>query len=82
MTFGLLELALIIALALVAGAVGLLGVMDGGAWAIADRSELQLLSWLKTPVEMPDGTLIMLGGRATAIGFKDGQWTRIPVEIK
>jgi hypothetical protein len=66
----------------VAGAVGLLGVMDGREWAIADRSELQLLSWLKTSVAMPDGTLIMLGGRATVIGYKEGKWTRIPVEVK
>ncbi len=66
----------------VAGAVGLLGVMQGSEWAIADRSELQLLSWLKTSVAMPDGTLIMLGGRVTVIGLKDGKWTRIPVEVK
>ncbi len=66
----------------VAGAVGMLGVLNGNEWAIADRSELQLLSWLKAPVRMPDGSLIMLGGRATAIGLKDGKWTRIPVEVK
>lgn len=64
----------------VAGAVGLLGVLDGGEWKIADRSELQLLSWLRTPVEMPDGTLIMLGGRSTVIAYKDGKWSRVAVK--
>lgn len=66
----------------IAGAVGLIGVLNGDQWALADRSELQLLSWLRTPVEMPDGSLIMLGGRYTVIGFKDGKWTRIPVTVK
>lgn len=66
----------------IAGAVGLIGLLNNGAWALADRSELQLLSWLKTPVEMPDGTLIMLGGRSTMIALKDGKWTRIPVTNK
>ena len=66
----------------VAGAVGLIGILNGPEWTIADRSELQLLSWLRTPVEMPDGRLVMLGGRATVIAFKDGQWARVPVSFK
>ncbi|MSR15433.1 MAG: hypothetical protein EXR86_12910 [Gammaproteobacteria bacterium] len=66
----------------IAGAVGLIGMLNNGQWALADRSELQLLSWLKTPVEMPDGTLIMLGGRSTMIALKDGKWVRIPVTNK
>lgn len=66
----------------VAGAVGLIGILNGPEWTIADRSELQLLSWLRTPVEMPDGRLVMLGGRATVIAFKDGKWTRVPVSFK
>ena len=39
------------------------------------------LSWLKTPVVMPDGAILVLGGRATAIRFKDGAWTRVSVEL-
>lgn len=66
----------------VAGAVGLIAVLDGDKWSVADRSELKLLSWLRTPVAMPDGSLVMLGGRATMIGFKDGKWSRIPVDIR
>lgn len=66
----------------VAGAVGLIGILNGPEWTIADRSELQLLSWLRTPVEMPDGRLVMLGGRATVIAFKDGQWARVPISFK
>lgn len=66
----------------IAGAVGLIGVLNGDSWALADRSELQLLSWLRTPVEMPDGSLIVLGGRYTVIEFKAGEWTRIPVTVK
>ena len=66
---------------LIAGAVGLIGVLDGAQWKLADRTQLHLLSWLKTPVVMPDGSIVVLGGRATAIRFKAGNWTRIPVEL-
>ena len=66
---------------LIAGAVGLIGVLDGAQWKLADRTQLHLLSWLKTPIAMPDGTLLVLGGRATAIRYKDGNWTRIPVDL-
>lgn len=66
----------------IAGAVGLIGVLNNNQWTIADRTELQLLSWLRTPVEMPDQSLLLLGGRATAIRFKDGKWARVPVTIK
>ena len=66
---------------LIAGAVGLIGVLDGNEWKLADRTQLHLLSWLKTPVVMPDGGILVLGGRATVIRFKDGLWTRVPVEL-
>lgn len=65
----------------IAGAVGLIGSLDGNEWKLADRTHLKLLSWLKTPVPMPDGSLLVMGGRATAIRFKDGEWSRIPVEF-
>ena len=68
--------------ALIAGAVGLIGVLDGKQWKLADRTQLSLLSWLKTPVPMPDGSILVIGGRATAIRYnKDGSWTRVPVEM-
>jgi len=67
---------------LVAGAVGLVGVMEDGKWNVADRSELQLLSWLRTAVEMPDGSMVLIGGRSTAIAYKDGGWNRVPVAQK
>lgn len=66
---------------LIAGAVGLIGVLDGDTWKLADRTQLHLLSWLKTPVVMPDGSILVLGGRATAIRYKDGNWTRVPVDL-
>lgn len=66
---------------LIAGAVGLIGVFDDNQWKLADRTQLHLLSWLKTPVVMPDGTILVLGGRATAIRYKDGAWTRIQVDL-
>ncbi|MFT4583423.1 MAG: photosystem II stability/assembly factor-like uncharacterized protein [Gammaproteobacteria bacterium] len=67
---------------LVAGAVGLLGRYSNDAWALADRTELKLLSWLKNPVPLADGSVLMLGGRSTAISFKDGTWTRVPVDVR
>lgn len=66
----------------VAGAVGLVGVLEGEKWNVADRSELQLLSWLRTPVKMPDGSLVLIGGRSTTITFKDGKFSRVAVAQK
>ena len=67
---------------LIAGAVGLIGRYDGSDWALADRTRLRLLSWLKNPVALADGSILMLGGRSTAISYKDGTWTRIPVNVQ
>ena len=64
---------------IIAGAVGMLGTYSGDKWSLADRSKLQLLSWLKNPVDMPDGSVMVLGGRQTVIRYKDGDWTRIPM---
>ena len=64
----------------IAGAVGMMGTLEGSEWKLADRSALQLLSWLRTPVEMPDGSLVLLGGRSTVIRMKDGQLSRVPVK--
>lgn len=61
---------------IVAGAVGLAGRLGPDGWELADRTALQLLSWLKSPVSLPDGSLIILGGRSTALMFRDGQWHR------
>jgi len=66
---------------LIAGAVGLIGRYDGSEWMVADRTQLKLLSWLKNPVLLADGTILMLGGRSTAVSFKDGQWTRMQVVV-
>ena len=66
----------------IAGAVGMIGTYTGDKWALADRTKLQLLSWLKTPVAMPDGSLLMLGGRQTIIRYKDGNWTRVAIDTK
>jgi hypothetical protein len=64
----------------ISGAVGLIGSMSqDGEWALADRTELKLLSWIKTPVTMPDGSLLVLGGRGTAIKVADGKMSRLPI---
>lgn len=65
----------------VLGAVGLVGNFRNGSWVIGDRTQLQLLSWLKTPVKMPDNSLLALGGRSTAISYKSGRWRRLAVSI-
>ena len=31
---------------------------------------------------MPDGSIVVLGGRATAISIKDGAYTRVTVGLK
>ena len=67
---------------LIAGAVGLIGKLEGSNWSLADRTRLKLLSWLKNPVPLPDGSVLMLGGRSTAISYKDGVWTRVPVDVQ
>lgn len=64
----------------VAGAVGMIGLYQGDKWTLADRTKLQLLSWLKNPVAMPDGSLLLLGGRQTVIRYKDGAWSRVNVK--
>ena len=67
---------------IITGAVGLVGVLKTDGWALADRTQLKILSWLKNPVMMPDNSVIVLGGRATAIRVKDGEYTRINVSLK
>ncbi len=64
----------------IAGAVGMIGVYQNDKWTLADRSKLELLSWLKTPVAMPDGSTLMMGGRQTVIQYKDGNWTRVTIK--
>ena len=66
---------------LIAGAVGLIGTYDESGWKLADRTRLNLLSWLKNPVELDDGSILVLGGRSTAISYESGKWTRIPVDV-
>lgn len=65
----------------ISGAVGLIGRLEGDQWKLADRTALKLLSWLRSPVMLPDGSLLVLGGRASAIRYKDGAFTRVPVEL-
>ena len=66
---------------IVLGAVGLVGNYSNGSWTIGDRTQLQLQSWLKTPVKMPDGSLLALGGRSTVIRYQSGRWQRLEVSI-
>ncbi len=66
---------------LIAGAVGLIGTLEDGDWSLADRTRLKLLSWLRTPVTMPDGSVLVMGGRAAAIRYKDGTFERVPVRF-
>ena len=66
---------------IIAGAVGMLGTFNDDKWTLADRTKLQLLSWLKNPVDMPDGSVMVLGGRQTVIRYKDGNWARVPMAL-
>ncbi len=63
----------------ISGAVGLIGTLKGDEWTLADRTELKLLSWIKTPVELPNGKLLVLGGRGTAILVDNGSVSRVPL---
>lgn len=63
----------------IAGAVGLIGTLKDGDWTLADRTQLQLLSWLRQPVALPDGTVLVTGGRAAAIRYVNGEFVRVPV---
>jgi len=65
----------------ISGAVGLIGRLEGDEWKLADRTSLKLLSWLRSPVVLPDGSILVLGGRASAIRYKDGAFERIPVSF-
>lgn len=66
---------------IISGAVGLIGTMENDDWVLADRTRLKLLSWLKTPVLLPDGSVLVMGGRAAAIRYKDGEFNRVPVTM-
>ena len=65
----------------ITGAVGLIGQFKNDDWELADRTELKILSWLKNPVSLPDGSLLVLGGRATAISLKNGEYSKITVKL-
>ena len=65
----------------ISGAVGLIGQFKNDDWELADRTELKILSWLKNPVSLPDGSLLVLGGRATAISLKNGEYNKITVKL-
>ena len=67
--------------AVIAGAVGVIGTLIDDEWHLADRTRLQLLSWLRSPIVMPDGSVVVTGGRATTIRYRDGEWTRVPVNF-
>ena len=64
---------------MISGAVGLIGTLNGDEWTLADRTELKLLSWIKTPVELPNGKLLVLGGRGTAILVDNESVSRVPL---
>ena len=66
---------------IITGAVGLIGQFKNNDWELADRTQLKILSWLKNPVTLPDGSLLVLGGRATAISLKNGKYNRITVKL-
>ena len=58
--------------------VGLIGVLDADSWKLADRTQLHLLSWLKTPVVMPDGSILVLAAarRPSATRMAPGRGCR------
>lgn len=66
----------------ISGAVGLAGSFDEGEWNLVDRSATNLYSWLKTFVELADGSLILLGGNSTVLAYQNGEWERIQLTIE
>lgn len=66
----------------VAGAVGLAGTYDDDTWNLVDRSATNLYSWMKSFVELENGTLLLLGGNSTALTYSNGEWERIQLNIE
>ena len=62
---------------LVLGAVGLAATFHGEQWSAADRTDLRLLSWLRSPVRLPDGDVVAFGGRSTVIRHDGDKWSRV-----
>lgn len=66
----------------ISGAVGLAGSLESGNWNLVDRSATNLYSWMKTFVELEDGSLLLLGGNSTALVYRDGEWERMQFTIE
>lgn len=77
---------------LAVGAVGFAGRFSGGEWTLADRTRLNLTSWLKTFVPSLEGVegegaerdpddYLILGGRTTAIRFDGSQWSKTNIQL-
>jgi photosystem II stability/assembly factor-like uncharacterized protein len=66
----------------VAGAVGLLGTLEGANWALVDRTKLDLMSWVRTFVTLENGSTLLLGGRSTSLLYQNNLWKRLKLMIK
>lgn len=66
----------------ISGAVGLAGRFKDGRWDLVDRSATNLYSWLKTFVQLEDGSLLLLGGNSTTLSYKNDTWERLQMTVK
>ncbi|NQV21195.1 MAG: hypothetical protein HQ511_07250 [Rhodospirillales bacterium] len=66
----------------ISGAVGLAGRFKDDRWDLVDRSATNLYSWLKTFVQLEDGSLLLLGGNSTALSYKNDMWERLQMTVK
>ncbi len=62
---------------MISGAVGTVALHDESGWKMADRTELGLLSWLKTIVDLDDDSYLITGGRGSVVLYQDGQWRKL-----
>ena len=62
---------------MISGAVGTVAIHDESEWQMADRTELGLLSWLKTILHLEDDSYLITGGRGSAVLYQNGQWKRL-----
>ncbi|MEH6639226.1 MAG: hypothetical protein V7717_08140 [Porticoccaceae bacterium] len=67
--------------AMVAGAVGLLGLYRDGSWEMADRTALELRSWMSSLVNVGADKWMVLGGRSTVLAYVEEEWKKMSVEV-
>jgi len=63
--------------AIVAGAVGTVAMLKGAVWEVADRSDLNLIAWLKSVVILGDNSYLVAGGRGSLVLYENKAWSKL-----